>query len=88
MTGTEWYMTKKGLDVLKFVCTRGHAQWLMRLYNKYLVKPAEHFDGYKMQAQDNLGIEHGRGRAWQGTGTWQLHPAGIFSYRSFLASLW
>ena len=62
MTGTEWYMTKKGLDVLKFVCTRGHAQWLMRLYNKYLVKPAEHFDGYKMQAQDNLGIEHGRGR--------------------------
>ena len=22
--------------------------------------------------------------ACQGTGTWQLHPAGIFSYRSFL----
>lgn len=56
MTGTELYMVKKGLDVLKLVCTKSNVQWLMRLYNKHLVTPAEHFGGYKMQVQDDLGI--------------------------------
>lgn len=56
MTGIEWYMVKKGFDMLKLVCTKSNVQWLMRLYNKHLVKPAEHFNEYKMQAQDNLGI--------------------------------
>ena len=56
MTGTEWYMMKKGWDVLKLVCTKSNAQWLLRLYNKHIVKPAEHFEKYKLQAQSNLGI--------------------------------
>ena len=56
MTGTEWYMTKKGLDVLKLVCTKSNVQWMMRLYNKHLVKPAEHFAEYKKLAQDDYGI--------------------------------
>lgn len=56
MTEAGWYMVKKGLDVLKLVCTKSNVQWLMRLYNKHIVTPAEHFGGYKVQAQDDLGI--------------------------------
>ena len=31
------------------------------------------------------GYVNGYVNAWQGTGTWQLHPAGIFSYRSVIS---
>lgn len=56
MTGTDLYMAKKGLDVLKLVCRKSNVQWLKRQYNKHFVTPAEHFKGYKLQTQDDLGI--------------------------------